>query len=579
VERRRDLRCERAALLTDLGQLDAAEGTWQAALALDRRHRGAARALRALLERRGDHAGAADMLAAEALAADDPAEAAELLLDEARLRLEKLRDPGRCATVLEAAAERLHGLEGERAQRILAQAGRMRAEMTVQDALPTSVGDDLGDCEAPFSAAAVDIALAALEADLADPERRGRADALAGEGSLLGHAAKAAAGDEPPPYGRLGCGAGGTPPLETALARAREALFDGAALAEVAELASALAAEAPPDQAGRLLVLARTAAGIAAFAAGDVPRTGGAPSPLAVGEAAHDRAAHPLARCAMARLVMLLAPWLEGLFPADLSRHGISGRHRMGARRAPELMALMEEARRALGARPFAAFLSDAGGCEIAAENTQPPSLVLGAGLAGSLATAEQRFLVARGLALVDLGWSLVGKFAPRDVAILCELACRFGGAAPSSIALAGEQARPFLDALERLVPSTIRERAAALAPEAARDLVSLAPRELAAALRQTASRLALLHAGDPRAALAALALGEQLMGTPPGGQALSHPDLRDLAALAEVALEERGMGPPPSGQALSHPDVRDLAAFALSEPHLELRAAAENAA
>jgi hypothetical protein len=477
VARRRDLRCERAALLTDLGQLDAAEGTWQAALALDQRHRGAARALRALLERRGDHAGAADVLAVEALAADDPVEAAELFLDEARLRLEKLYDHGRCASVLEAAAERLRGVSGGRAERILAQAERMRAEIAPSLVVKTSVA------------------------------------------------------------------------LETALARAREALFDGTTLAEVAEIAGALAGEAPPDQARRLRVLVRAAAGIAAFAAGDAPRTGGAPSSLAVGEEAHDRAAHPLARSAIARLVALLAPWLEGLFPADLSRRGISGRHRVGARRAPELLALMEDVQRALRVRPFAAFLSDAGGCEIALENTQPPSLVLGARLAGSLTPTEQRFLVARGLALVDLGWSLVGKFAPRDVAILCELACRFAGAAPSSTALSGEHARPFLDALERLVPSTVRERAAALAPEAARDLMSLAPREFAAALRQTASRLALLHGGDPRAALTSLALGERLMAPPPGEQALSHPDLRDLAA------------------------------FALSESHLELRAAAERAA
>ncbi len=477
VARRRDLRCERAALLTDLGQLDAAEGTWQAALALDQRHRGAARALRALLERRCDHAGAADVLAVEALAADDPAEAAELLLDEARLRLEKLCDHGRCASVLDAAAERLRGVPGGRAERILAQAERMRAEIAPSLIVKMSVA------------------------------------------------------------------------LETALARARETLFDGTTLAEVAKIASAVAAEAPPDQARRLRVLARAAAGIAAFAAGEVPRTVAAPSSLAVGEEAHDRAAHPLARSAMARLVALLAPWLEGLFPADLSRRAVSGRHRVGARRAPELLALMEDVQRALRARPFAAFLSDAGGCEIGVENTQPPSLVLGAGLAGTLTPTEQRFLVARGLALVDLGWSLVGKFAPRDVAILCELACRFAGAAPSSTALSGEHAQPFLDALERLVPSTVRERAAALAPEAARDLVSLAPRELAAALRQTASRLALLHAGDPRAALAALALGERLVASPPGGQALSHPDLHDLAA------------------------------FALSESHLELRAAAECAA
>jgi len=480
VERRRDLRCERAALLTDLGRLDAAEGSWQAALALDPRHRRALRGLRALLERREDHERAVETLAVEASTAEDPIEQAELLLDEARLRQEKLGDQARAASALDAAVERLRGLRGEHAERLRGRVEAIRTEM------------------AP---------------------------------------ATSTVPAEPP-----------TRALETALARAREALFDGEALVELASTAGAAARTASTEKASRLEVLARAASDLASFAAGDVPRARTASAAVAVGRQARHAAAHPMVRSPLARLLALLAPYLERLFPADLSRCGVSGQHRLGTRRAPELLAVLEEAQRAMRTRAFAAFLADTGGCEVAVENTQPPSLVLGAGLARSN-EAERRFLLARGLALVDLGWALAGKFAPRDVAILCELACRFGGGAPATAGLPPEQARPFLEALERVVPPIVRERAVALVPEATRDLAALAPRELTAALRQSASRLALLHTGDLPSALAGLVAGE-----------------RRLQGLARE-------------QVLAHPDVRDLAAFALSSAYAALRAAAGRAA
>ncbi|HTT71196.1 MAG TPA: hypothetical protein VMG32_08220, partial [Anaeromyxobacteraceae bacterium] len=296
-------------------------------------------------------------------------------------------------------------------------------------------------------------------------------------------------------------------------------------------------------------LLARAASELEAFAAGTAPEPCAA-RPVDVGAEARARAAHPLATGALPRLIALLAPWLEGLFPADLARRGVSARHRVSTQRGPEILALLEEIGRALEARPVAAFLSDAEGFSVAVENTQPISLVLGGGFGGASPAQERRFLLARGLVLADVGFGLLGKFAPPDVGLLCDLACRFGGASPPAGAgLPPERARPFLEALERLVPSTTREQARALAPEGAQALAALRPRELVSALRQSASRVALLHAGCVHAALTGLLQGE--------------PRLRGL----------------PRDQALAHPDVRDLTAFAISEEGLALRAAAEELA
>jgi tetratricopeptide (TPR) repeat protein len=646
VERRRDLRCERAALLTDLGRLDAAEGAWQAALALDPQHRRALRGLRALLERRGDHASAADTLAIEATVVTDPAEAAEILLDQARLHLDQLRDRVGCAAILDAASERVRGVPGEQAARLLAETDRMRALL----GMPPGVDGTVTDQEPQPSFSTLDLGLdldldfdprpqtptptldldprpstsdrgSDRESAVAEARRRvraagtpaARATALRQLGELLaetpeslpeaaealerayalqpssgaaaaalgrallalGHSFRAVAVLAPFEQGapdlpaadaarllleaayadgdaalaeRIARGpalararADAAASLEAALARAREAVLDPAAVADVASAAAALRSAASGVAARRAGVVASAAAELAAFVASG-PAADPPASPLRLSAEDRDRVAHPLARTAPARLVALLAPWLEALFPADLARRGITGAHRLGPHRAPDLLAVLDDVQRAIGARPVAAFLADAPGCEMFLENTQPVSLLLGSGMGGPIAPDELRFLAARALALADLGWALLGKFAPRDVAILCELACRFAGAAPPFQGLPAARAQAFLDALERTVPPTVRDRAAALAPHVANQLASLAPRDLAGALRETASRIALLHVGDARAALAGLLRSERRLAGVSPAQAVAHPELRDLVlfALSPVYAEIR---------------------------------------
>ena len=187
----------------------------------------------------------------------------------------------------------------------------------------------------------------------------------------------------------------------------------------------------------------------------------------------------------------------------------------------------------------------DRPGVEIAFENTQPPSLVLSAGVA-VLDDPALAFLSARALDLVEHGWALVGRFAPRDVGILLELACRFAGVAPPSLGLPPERAGAFFAALERQVPPATQRSARELGLAAAHELGETDPRALGAALRRTANRVALLYAGEPGAALRAL-------------------------SLLDRRLEAGAVDP---AQALALPDLRDLALFALSDPFLELRAA-----
>jgi hypothetical protein len=90
------------------------------------------------------------------------------------------------------------------------------------------------------------------------------------------------------------------------------------------------------------------------------------------------------------------------------------------------------------------------------------------------------------------------------------------------------------------------RAAAAELGGPAAQELAETDPRAFAPALRRTANRVALLYAGDPGAALSALA---QL----------------------DRRIEGGALDP---AQALALPDLRDLAVFALSDEFLELRAA-----
>jgi hypothetical protein len=331
-----------------------------------------------------------------------------------------------------------------------------------------------------------------------------------------------------------GAGLGGT------LERARAAPLDAAALRALSTAAERAAGN-PPDR--RLRLLARVAAGVARFAdagAGPPSAPSASPRPLRLTPELRRAVALPGACGALPQLLAQLAPWLEPLFPADLASRGADPSHRVGSERGPGLSALVEEAQKALGARGCVAYVTDGDGCEVQQENTRPPSLVLGGGLARR-APAERRFLVARGLALVDLGWALLGKFSPRDRALLGELACRFAGGSPSA-ALPLERARAFLEALERSVPAAVRAAAAPLASAATAELAAAGPSHLGAALRQTASRWALLHGGDPGAALGALVASERRLRTVPHAEVLAHPELRDLAAfaLSDAFLEVR---------------------------------------
>jgi tetratricopeptide (TPR) repeat protein len=318
---------------------------------------------------------------------------------------------------------------------------------------------------------------------------------------------------------------------------------DGPALVSLAETCRAVARDLSPGADALLLERARIASSMAAFinpALATAP-----PLKLASGipDELRERVAVPGATGTLARLLSLLGPYLEPLFPADLSRRGATPSDRLLPPRAPELRAALESAARTFSARPHGVFLASRPGAELAIENTQPPSIIAGAETAG-LPESSLAFLAARTFDLLSRGWALAGKFAPKDVGILVELACRYIGAPVPVMGLPAQRADAFLAALARTVPPSVRERALLLVTSAEEEIATFEPRRFTAALRRTANRVALLYTGDPGAALRALAAGERRMG-----QAEFDPV-----------------------EAISHPDLHDLALFALSDPYVELR-------
>lgn len=264
---------------------------------------------------------------------------------------------------------------------------------------------------------------------------------------------------------------------------------------------------------------------------------------ITVPEELRERVAVPGATGTLARLLALLSPYLEPLFPADLARRGAAPSDRLAPPRAPELRTAVETAARALSSRPHVVFLTARPNAEVGVENTQPPSVVAGAGVAG-LGEGSLAFLAARTFDLLGRGWALAGKFAPKDVAILLELACRFVDAPVPEMGLPVQRADAFLAALGKTVPPTVRERALKLAPDAAAEIPAFDARRFTAALRRTANRVALLYTGDPGAALRALAAAERRteQQEPDPVEALALPDLHDLAlfALSDLFIELR---------------------------------------
>jgi len=329
--------------------------------------------------------------------------------------------------------------------------------------------------------------------------------------------------------------------LEEQLERARLDLGDADALGAVAAACRQLASsETDPRRTSALVERARAAESIARFVSPGFPAPESPPLAPRVSPEIRSRVAVPGAEGPVGRLVALLAPYLEPLFPADLARRGVGPADRVGSASAPALLGRLDSASRALEARPVALFLAPQGGCQVLLENTQPPSMVVGAG-ALALSPGALSFLLARALHLCGAGWALAGKFAPRDVAILCELACRFAGGEPPAMGLPAQRAGAFLEALHRSVPDPIRSWASTLAAACTDELAGLDPRAFGAAVQRTASRVALLYTGDAHGALVALAALDPEAAADPV-QALQLPDLRDVAlfALSDLYLELR---------------------------------------
>ncbi len=378
--------------------------------------------------------------------------------------------------------------------------------------------------------AAADALIEALSADADRELTWGWLDSLvAGDPERAARVAALRPPLAPPP-------APAVPPTEVlarALAAARQDPSDADALLQVAELAGQLLATASPLDRDRLAELARVAHSIAAFVAPGRARPPQAP-PLAtaLSTAARDRAALAGTIGPLGKLLELLAPHLEPLFPADLQRRGASAADRLVPPRAPEVLGPLDDAAALLSSRRFATFLVDRPGAAIALENTSPPALVVPSGFA-ALPLGARRFLAVRALDQLERGGALTGKFAPRDVGILLELACRFAGGQPPPLGLPAARAGAFLSAMARGVPPVVAARAASLGPRAAVELAGIDLGSLAAELLRTSGRVALLATGDPAAAFSALLATDPPARPLGGAEALRLPALRDLATLA----------------------------------------------
>ncbi len=246
-----------------------------------------------------------------------------------------------------------------------------------------------------------------------------------------------------------------------------------------------------------------------------------------------------------ARLLTRLAPFLEPLFPVDLTRHGVGPADRLAQAYVPGVPHAFEAATQALSGRPLALFAGRRPGIHAALENTRPPSVILGLDVS-TLSPAALAFLAARTVALASSCWALLGRFAPRDVLILCELASRFAGGEPPPRGLPAARAGAFLAALERAVPQATRDGLAGLGVASAEELASLDPVAFAAAVEGTASRLALLHTGDLLGALSVLSRLRRPGVVAPADPvaALEQPDLGGLSrfALSDAYLDRRAM-------------------------------------
>jgi len=253
---------------------------------------------------------------------------------------------------------------------------------------------------------------------------------------------------------------------------------------------------------------------------------------------------HPAADCLLQRIMSVMAPYLEQLFPADFGRFGIRGDQMVNKDNFPEVAMAAETARWLVSSRPFSVFVVPQKTYQAWLESGGTASVLISREVLDRSNPAELAFFIAREVVKVAMGFVLPGKLSPNDLiqllALLCKLA-RPEAAPPHSLP---PNATQYLAAIQRVTPQQTMEMVVPLIRR-----YSLEPRahdvtRWTAGVERTADRVGLLACGDLNASMSVItrfseAAGGRDLGFIPDRASLLNRDERMLT-LFRFAFSEQ---------------------------------------
>jgi tetratricopeptide (TPR) repeat protein len=243
------------------------------------------------------------------------------------------------------------------------------------------------------------------------------------------------------------------------------------------------------------------------------------------------------------QVFQMLSDAFVKVFPGSLKPHGLTKSDRLGnsdhpVRRVGDALA------KEFGVGSYEVYLSRNAPGLLAVENTDPPAILLGAGLLEEVTEEELQFIMGRCLWIIRKAMILPTRFAPADLEVLVAAVVR---QYQPDFQPVGTNEKELADATRQVgkaIPKRIRQELMPFALECSGPSL----RELGAAVVHSANRAGLLTSRSVHAALSVLR------------KAASKP--------AHHTPEQRVAG------LRGNQEAEELLAFAVSDSHFELRRA-----
>ncbi len=257
---------------------------------------------------------------------------------------------------------------------------------------------------------------------------------------------------------------------------------------------------------------------------------------------------HPRADCLLQRIMAGLAPFIEQLFPPNLSRFKLMGGV-VGPEENPRLHRIAEQARRLVAGRPLSLLIARENVYQSWIESGQRPTLIISSAVLERSAPAELQFFITREVVRVAMGCVLPAKFNRNELLQLLAVISRLVEVDAAPVAALPPTAGQYVEAMRRVTPDAVLQQIQPLVRQFALEPRAHDTESWLLGVTRTAARAGLLACGDLNASLSVLTR----FSAAAGGRELAFvPDRASLLAGDE--------------------DMLALFRFAFSEPYFKLR-------